>query len=158
MPETSKNEKLSGLVLRYTITREPKEDGGSPKEFTLEENVRDRVDSLSGVSEYRKMGTEDMFVVDRGTDTCTIKTVDGKDYLTEDGKMLWSYDGIIGIDTDKTECKLNGEAEQIEISATKEDGKVAISLNTDNFKDGDNTIELKVVDKLGREDTFKYDI
>ena len=158
MPETSKNEKLSGLVLRYTITREPKEDGGSPKEFTLEENVRDRVDSLAGVSEYRKIGTEDMFVVDRGTDTCTLKTIDGKDYLTEDGKMLWSYDGIIGIDTDKTECKLNGEAEKIEISATKEDGKVAISLNTDNFKDGDNTIELKVVDKLGREDTFKYDI
>lgn len=158
MPETSRDSKLTGLVLRYTITRESSEEGGSPKEFTLEENVRDRVDSLTNVSEYRKIGTDDMFVVDRGTDTCTLVAVDGKDYLTEDGKMLWSYEGIIGIDTDKTECKLNGEVEKIEIAATKEDGKVAISLDTSNFKDGDNTIELKVVDKLGREDTFKYDI
>ena len=156
MPETSKDVKLTGLKLKYTVTRTLEDE--TTKEFILEESVQERVDALKDVTEYRKMGTEDMFTVDRGEDTCTLKTVDGKDYLTSDGKMLWSYEGIIGIDTDKTTCKVNDEDVEIEVAATKEEGKVAISLDTEKFKDGDNTIELKIVDKLGREETFKYDI
>lgn len=141
-------DEADGLVVRCTITRDD-------QDYISENDITKVIDSLKDVTKFRRM--KGSISIEEGENTCEIKTVNGNDYLTKDGKMVWIYSREIGIDTENTTCTVNGEAVDLSMAAT-DSGEVIISLDTNGFPEGDISVVLEVKDKLGLSGTYKKDL